>query len=156
MSAASLHLFREFGLFLLTGAVTTLIDFLVYNFLTRKAIAWPRTVANLFSSAAAMSFSFTVNWLLVFHPHDAAWMERAVRFLLVTCLSSFGLQSIVIHTLSKLWRAPVLVAQSVASKLPWSRELAPEFVDRNFVKAAAVLLGLFWNFCGYKWFVYAG
>ncbi len=156
MSESSPHLFREFGLFLLTGAVTTLIDFLVYNLVTRKAVAWPRTVANILSSAVAMGFSFTVNWVWVFQPHDAVWMERAIKFLGVTCLSSFGLQSIVIHTLTKGWRTPVLVIQSVTSKFLWTRELTPDFVDRNFVKAAAVGLGLLWNFCGYKWFVYAG
>ena len=79
-----------------------------------------------------------------------------MKFLVVTCLSSFGLQSIVIHTLSKLWRPPVVVIQSAANKLPWIRELTPDFVDRNSVKAVAVILGLLWNFCGYKWFVYAG
>ena len=122
MSVDSPPFLREFGLFLLTGAMTTLIDFLVYNLLTRKALAWSRTTANLLSSMVAMSFSFTVNWVLVFHPHNAVWMERAMKFLVVTCLSSFGLQSIVIHTLSKLWRPPVVVIQSAANKLPWANE----------------------------------
>lgn len=155
MSTDASHLVQQFGLFLLMGLMTTLIDFLCYNLLTRRPLAWTRISANLLSSTCAMSFSFTVNWLLVFHPHDTGWVERAIKFLLVTCTSSFGLQSLVIHTLSKLWRAPVLAVQNTARKLPWTRNLTGEFVDRNTVKAVAVAVGLLWNFCGYKWFVYA-
>jgi len=146
---------QQFGLFLVVGALTTTLDFLVYNLLTRRPVGWGRIPANLVSSTVAMTFSFTVNWHFVFHPAGLAWVIRAVKFLAVTCASSYGLQSLVIHFLSAVWRGQVRLAQALAAALPCARRLRAEFVDKNTVKAAAVAVGSLWNFCWYKWFVYA-
>ncbi len=147
--------FRQFGTFLIIGAVTTLLDFAVYNLLTRKPLAWRRIPASLVSCTVAMSFSFTVNWHLVFRPDTAEWINRALRFLLITSLSSYGLQSVVIFVLSNWWRKPVAIAQAVAAKIPVVCGWGLETVDRNAVKGAAVIAGLLWNFLWYKFFVYA-
>ena len=148
-------IFSQFGTFLIIGAITTLLDFAVYNLLTRKPLAWRRIPGSLVSCTVAMTFSFTVNWQLVFRPDTAEWINRALRFLLVTSLSSYGLQSVVIFILSNRWRKPVAMAQAVAGKIPVVCSWGAETVDKNVVKGAAVIAGLLWNFLWYKYFVYA-
>lgn len=145
----------QFGGFLVVGALTTALDFLGYNLLTRRPPGWGRVPASLVSCTVAMSFSFTVNGHFVFHPAGSEWAGRAVRFVLVTATSSYLLQSLVIHSLSRWWRGPVRAVQAVAGRLPKLRNLDADWVARNTVKAAAVGVGLLWNFAGYRAWVYA-
>ncbi|MCP5528328.1 MAG: GtrA family protein [Verrucomicrobiales bacterium] len=154
MQAVDWQLAGQFGGFLVVGALTTGLDFLVYNLLARRPPGWSRVAASLVSCTIAMGFSFTVNGRYVF---DAGgdWIWRAVKFLLVTATSSYLLQSLVIHALSHRWTAPVRWAQSAAASLPPSRLTETDVVARNFVKAVAVGVGLLWNFAWYRGWVFA-
>ncbi len=138
----------------MVGALTTVLDFLVYNLLARQPPGWGRVPASLISCTVAMTFSFTVNGHFVFHPSGAAWMLRAVKFLLVTATSSYLLQSLVIHVLSRRWLGPVRCVQALAAGNLWMRRLGTDAVARNTVKAAAVGVGLLWNFAWYRAWVY--
>ncbi len=144
----------QFGGFLVVGALTTALDFLVYNLLARPPPGWCRVPASLVSCTVAMSFSFSVNGLFVFHPAGAGWAFRAVKFLLVTATSSYLLQSLVIHVLSCRWLGPVRWRQALAAGNSWTRGLGADAVARNTVKAAAVGVGLLWNFAWYRGWVY--
>lgn len=138
----------------MVGTLTTALDFLVYNLLARRPPGWARVPASLVSCTVAMGFSFTVNWHFVFHPVGADWAFRAVKFLLVTATSSYLLQSLVIHVLSRRWLGPVRWAQALAAGNPWTHRLRDDAVARNTVKAAAVGVGLLWNFAWYRAWVY--
>lgn len=150
-----MNLAGQFGGFLAAGALTTALDFLVYNLLARRPPGWGRVPASLVSGTVAMSFSFTVNGLLVFHPASADWLARSLRFLLVTATSSYLLQSLVIHGLSRWWLWPVRAVQAVAGRWAGLRDLGRDGIARNTVKAAAVGVGLLWNFLWYRGWVYA-
>ena len=146
---------QQFILFCLVGVLTTLIDFVIFNLLTRPAVGWRRIPANIVAVACAMAWSFLANWLLVFHSESQDWLSRAGRFLLITTFSAFILQNGVLYVTTYLWQAPVRVALSAARKLRLEAWLSTDFVSRNTCKTLAVSAGLVWNFCWYKFFVYA-
>lgn len=145
----------QFGFFVVAGVMTTLLDFAVYNLLTRPPLRWPRIRSNCVSVTAAICFSFTVNLLFVFRPEDAAVVTRATRFLLVTMFSAYVLQNLVIYLTSKLWLAPADLAVSFSRRLAATRSWSEEFVRRNAVKVCAVAVGLIWNFFWYRYFVFS-
>lgn len=155
MSDTGLQLAGQFGGFLVVGALTTALDFLGYNLLTRRPPGWSRVAASLVSCTVAMAFSFSVNWHLVFHPDGREWLGRVGKFLLVTATSSYLIQSAVIHLLSGHWLGPVRWASLLASHWGPTRQFPADTVARNTVKAAAVGVGLLWNFAWYRWWVYA-
>jgi len=146
---------KQLVCFLATGVVTTLIDFALYNLLTGRRFGLGRIHANCLSTTAAMSFSFTVNGLLVFCPETGATLARALRFLMVTSFSAYVLQNLVIYLVSRIWLQPVQLAQWAAAQWSVSRTLPDEWVQKNTVKVMAVLVGMSWNFLWYKFFVYA-
>jgi len=146
---------RQVVLFCAVGVVTTLVDFAVFNLLTRRAVHWRRIPANVVSVTVAMAWAFFANWFLVFHPSGDAWLDRAGRFLITTAFSAFVLQNVVLFLTTDIWRGPVNLVQSVVRRLGLAARLDEDVVARNTCKALAVSVGLIWNFCFYKFFVYA-
>ncbi len=142
-------------LFCVVGVMTTAIDFLVFNLLTRPALGWRRIPANLVSVTCAMIWSFLANWQIVFQSDAQDWLGRAGRFLVTTAFSAFVLQNLVLYWTTSIWQAPTRMALSLVGRLRWKRPLDPDLISRNTCKTMAVSAGLVWNFCWYKFFVYA-
>ena len=132
-----------------------MVDFGVFNLLTRPAVGWKRIPANLVSVTAAMAWSFLANWLIVFNPDGHDWIARAGRFLLITAFSAFVLQNLILYLTTYVWKGPVNFANLLVRNLRLKRQLNEDMVSRNTCKALAVSAGLVWNFCWYKFFVYA-
>ena len=145
----------QFALFVVVGVTTTMVDFGVFNLLTRPAAGWKRIPANIVSVATAMAWSFLANWLVVFNPDGHDWLARAGRFLLVTAFSAFVLQNLILYLTTYVWKGPVNFALLLVRNLRLKRQLNEDMVSRNTCKALAVSAGLVWNFCWYKFFVYA-
>ena len=145
---------QQFLLFCIVGVSTTVIDFAIYNFLTRPAVGWQRIPANTVSVATAMTWSFLANWFIVFHPDGHDWLGRAGRFLVTTAFSAFVLQNAVLYLTTYVWKGPVNLALFASRKLRLNRRVNDDIVSRNTCKALAVAAGLIWNFCWYKFFVY--
>lgn len=145
----------QFFLFCVVGVATTVIDFAVFNLLTRPAVGWKRIPANVVSVTAAMTWSFLANWFFVFLPEGSDWVARAGRFLLATAFSAFVLQNLVLYLTTYVWRWPSRFAVFLVDKFGLKHRLNDDMVARNTCKAMAVTLGLIWNFCWYKFFVYA-
>lgn len=137
----------------MVGVTTTVVDFAIFNLLTRPAVAWNRIPANIVSVATAMTWSFLANWFIVFRPAGYDWLERAGKFLVTTAFSAFVLQNVVLYVTTYVWKAPVDTALFIARKLRLGTN--QEVLARNICKAMAVTAGLVWNFCWYKFFVYA-
>ena len=154
MTDGWISLAGQFGGFLVVGALTTGLDFAVYNLLTRQPPGWGRVTANVVSCTVAMSFSFTVNGHFVFEAGSGNAAGQAVKFLVVTATSSYLLQSLVIHALSQWWLGPVRWAERLARHCRWTRRWTGDVVARNTVKAAAVGTGLLWNFAFYRSWVF--
>jgi putative flippase GtrA len=142
--------------FIVVGVITTAVDFLVFNLLTGRRWGWQRIPANIVSVTAAMIWAFLANWFLVFQPDGDAWLDRAGRFLVTTAFSAFVLQNAVLYLTTYRWKRPVDLALLVARTFGLDRRLGEDVISRNTCKALAVSIGLVWNFCFYKFFVYAG
>jgi putative flippase GtrA len=148
----------QFILFCFVGAATTLIDFAIFNFLTRPTAAGRRMAiipANILSVSAAMTWSFLANWLLVFHPGGHDWLPRAGRFLATTAFSAFVLQNVVLYLMTRRWLRPVQLSLALARRMGLAGRFSEDAISRNTAKGFAVTAGLIWNFFWYKFFVYS-
>ena len=146
---------KQLLLFFVVGVITTTIDFIIFNLLTRPAAGWRRIPANIVSVAVAMAWAFFANWFIVFHPDGQDWLRRAGRFLVTTAFSAFVLQNVVLYLTTYVWKWPVSVALLIVRQLRLNHRLNDDMISRNTCKALAVSAGLIWNFCWYKFFVYA-
>ena len=147
---------RQLLVFCLVGVATTAIDFVVFNLLTRRAVGWGRIPANVVSVTVAMAWSFLANWLIVFQPVGAEWLSRAGRFLATTVFSAFVLQNLILYLTTNHWKRPANAVRFVVRSLRLQRWLNDDVCSRNTCKALATFVGLTWNFCWYKFYVYAG
>lgn len=147
---------QQILLFCLVGVMTTAIDFLVFNLLTRPSMGWRRIPANLVSVSCAMIWSFLANWQIVFQSQGHDWLLRAGRFLLTTGFSAFVLQNLVLYLTTYVWLAPARGMQVLGRRLGRSTPAQADLISRNTCKSMAVGAGLVWNFLWYKFFVYAG
>ena len=146
---------QQFLLFCVVGVITTVIDFGIFNLLTRPAAGWRRIPANVVSVTAAMVWSFLANWFIVFNAQGHDWLGRGGRFLVTTFISAFVLQNMILYFTTYVWKWPSRFAVTVVEKLGLNHRLNDDMVSRNTCKALAVSAGLVWNFCWYKFFVYA-
>ena len=144
---------KQFAVFCIVGVTTTIVDFAIYNLLTRPPTRWGRIPSNIISVATAMAWSFLANWFFVFHPGGDDWMDRAGRFLVITAFSAFVLQNLLLYVTTYVWLGPVNAALYAVRTL--RLRLSDDMISRNTCKALAVSAGLVWNFLWYKFFVYA-
>jgi len=91
----------------------------------------------------------------VFQPTGSEWLERAGRFLVTTVISAFVLQNIVLYLTTYVWKGPANMALFLVRQFGPNRPVNEDLISRNTCKALAVTAGLVWNFCWYKFFVYA-
>ena len=145
----------QFFTFCIVGVSTTLVDFSIFNLLTRRSVGWKPIPANVVSVTLAMTWAFLANWFVVFNPDGNQWLERAGKFLITTAFSAFVLQNVVLYFTTSVWRWPASLTVSLVHYLPLKRPLSDHFIRRNACKIMAVGTGMIWNFCWYKFFVYA-
>ena len=93
----------QITLFGLVGAANTALDFMIYNLLTKKI---PRIPANICSTSLAMAFSFAATFF-VFQPQSFDAPDQATKFIIVTALSLYVIQNLVIHFTTNVWTQPV-------------------------------------------------
>ncbi len=140
--------------FVLVGLANTVLDFAVYNALTSRRVHWSRIQANMVSTTVAMMFSFTLNLLWVFNPDHRLVPDRAWKFIVVTALAVYGVQTLIIWLCSKVWPAPVVaLSDSCANFLP-ARWRNREVLNRNLVKLLATGASLVWNYLWYRFYVF--
>ena len=144
----------QFLLFGCVGVTGTVIDVGIYNLLTRPAVGWRRIPASSLSVSAGMVFNFFANWLMVFRPAGNHWWSMAGRYLIITSISAFVLQNLVIHLTTRYWLLPARIAWKTAQWVHLDQRFDADFVSRNTSKALAIATGMFWNFCWYKFFVF--
>ena len=140
----------QITLFCLIGGINTLLDFVIYNLLTKKLSRIP---ANILSTSVAMAFSFSANFF-VFQPGVVRAPEQAVKFIVVTAFSLYVIQNVIIYVTSNLWLQPVKAAQALSQKCPLPRNWSDSFISKNTVKLLATVCSKIWNFLWYKYYVY--
>lgn len=134
--------------FLVAGSVNTGIDFLLLNVMT-LALGAPVLVANTISVVFGICISYVLNHFFVFRYPEPVTMRTFLRFFAVTGFSSLVLQNVVI------WLFELLFGTSFGrSLLILGNDAANDILAINVAKAAAVFLGLVWNFLFYRFVVF--
>lgn len=134
--------------FLLAGSVNTALDFLILNALS-LLVGLPTLVANLASVTVGICISYLLNHFFVFRHPVTPTLRTFGQFFLVTGFSSLVLQSAVIYGFEVFFHTRFGTSLLF---LPSAGE--NEVLAINVAKLAAVLVGLVWNFCLYKFVVF--
>ncbi|HBG81699.1 TPA: hypothetical protein DDW69_02545 [candidate division CPR2 bacterium] len=141
---------KEVGRFSVVGITSTFIDILFYNLAINILILTPY-VASMISGSIAManSFYFNKNW--TFNASDGKYkISQIVRFLLVTVIGVYGIQTLVIYFLTRIWIFPGNLAYEAVSSIGLSNFFNYSFVLNNFAKCWGIGFGMVWNFNLYK------
>ncbi|PTL73335.1 GtrA family protein [Rathayibacter caricis DSM 15933] len=134
--------------FLAAGSLNTVLDFAILNALT-LLVGLPALAANVASVTVGISISYVLNHFFVFRQRGRPSAAAFGVFFLVTGVSSLLLQSLVIYGFEVFFGTTF--GHSLLF-LPSSGQNAVLAI--NAAKAAAVLVGLIWNFCMYKFVVF--
>ncbi|PPG20573.1 GtrA family protein [Rathayibacter toxicus] len=134
--------------FLIAGCGNTAIDFLILNTLT-LILHMPVLGANVVSVLIGITISYGVNHIFVFRHPGGISLATFAKFFLVTGFSSLVLQSVIIWGFEMFFHTRF--GHSLLF-LPSSGENA--ILAVNVAKAAAVFVGLVWNFCMYRFVVF--
>ncbi|KQP97601.1 hypothetical protein ASG06_18915 [Rathayibacter sp. Leaf185] len=134
--------------FLVAGSLNTALDFVVLNALS-LLVGLPTLVANVVSVTIGISISYFLNHLFVFRHPERPTLRTFAQFFLVTGFSSLVLQSLIIYGFEMFFDTRFGTSLLF---LPSAGENA--FLAINSAKAVAVLVGLVWNFCLYRFVVF--
>ncbi|AND17059.1 GtrA family protein [Rathayibacter tritici] len=134
--------------FLVAGSLNTALDFLILNALSLM-VGLPTLLANVVSVTVGISISYFLNHFFVFRHPDRPTLRSFGQFFLVTGFSSLVLQSLIIYGFEVFFDTRFGTSLLF---LPSPGEKA--FLAINVAKAVAVLVGLVWNFCLYKFVVF--
>ena len=119
--------------FSLVGVVNTLIDFVVYSLMVLLGV--PFFVANLISTSCGMAFSFFGNRRFTFKAQGASLRRQIVLFLVVTLVSQWAIQPLVIWLCSRITFHQTIFGHSPALILG---------------KLVALVFSFAWNFVLYR------
>ncbi len=137
------------GKFGVVGILNTLIDFTIYDVLHSR-LGLGLVQSNIFSTSAAMLFSFVANKQVVFEKRQGSVLRQAVIFFAITAFGLYVLQNGVILLLTGVWTGPVHLAVLISHSVGINRYVSDNFVINNSAKAAATVVSLTWNYIMYK------
>lgn len=134
--------------FMVAGSLNTALDFLILNALS-LLVGLPTLLANVFSVLVGITVSYGLNHYFVFRHEGRPSFRTFAKFFAVTGFSSLVLQSLIIYGFEVFFDTRFGTSLLF---LPSAGENA--FLAINVAKAAAVFVGLVWNFCMYKFVVF--
>lgn len=141
--------FRQAGAFGLVGIINTLLDILVLN-LGIFVLRLPVVPANVLSVSVALVFSYTANSRWVFGGSRQLNPKAAFRFVVVTLVGLYGLQTLIVYLLTQQWLAPARIVQGFGL----GQYFSTVFIVANTAKLLATLITAVWNFVLYKRYVF--
>ena len=146
---------QGFGLlarFGLVGTATTLLDLGLFNLLSGPWVGLSLVPAHLLASVVTLTASFLGQRNLVFAGQDGQLSSQAVRFVLVTVVGVALVQSAVMTGMAAMLEHGHGQGSLLAS-IP--QEHWP-MTQRNGSKAAAMVVGIAWNFWWFRNWVFRG
>lgn len=143
---------KRISRFAVVGLFNTAFDFGILNTLV-FVFGLSSIAANIVSSTIAASASFFLNHSFVFKSGGQKTVRNFVVFLAITMLGLYGLQNLIIFTLTHYLTAPSGWCYDL---LNWISEgtFSREFVQLNFAKGVATIASLIWNYFMYARFVF--
>ena len=134
--------------FLTVGLLNTWLDFVLLNIFVFSLGAIP-LLGNLVSVSIGITISYVLNHKFVFRASDKLSLKKYMSFFAVTGFSSLILQSLIIIGFSEIFKSPITHSLFIIKDLARS-----QFLQLNIAKAAAVLVGMVWNFMIYKHIIF--
>ncbi len=143
---------KRAGRFGLVGIFNTLLDFFLFNALT-KFFGFGLIPANAVSTTVAMVMSFTLNKRLVFKSDSGSLLIQALTFFATTAVGLYVIQNGIIHFLTDVWTAPLWIGVEIVRGLgiPF---FSDAFYINNGAKAIATVASLAWNYLLYRSLVF--
>jgi putative flippase GtrA len=139
--------------FTLSGAVNTAVNFTILN-AAFYSLHLSKFVSIIIATACAIGVSFMLNRNYVFRDKDRP-VKKLPRFVAVSVLGVFIIQNSVYGLCVLLLHNHEFGVIDAIQQLS-SVHLSSSFVDINFSNAIASFAVLFWNYNGYKLFVFNG
>ena len=138
--------------FVIIGICNAIISFSVLNIVFYK-IHLSKIVASLIATTCALVFSFFLNRLFVFKDKSRKARKQIPAFIVVTISGSIVVLNLVyILSLRILKGNEHYLINSVDSIL--GIRLSNNFIDINLSTLIGAIVALFWNYNGYRLFVF--
>lgn len=134
--------------FVIAGSLNTGLDFLFLNAMT-LLLGLNIFVSNTISVTIGITLSYMLNHYFVFRYPTKVSLRKFAEFFLVTGFSSLILQNAIIYLFELLFDTRFGNSLLFLPDAESNHVLAI-----NVAKAVAVLIGLVWNFCMYKFVVF--
>lgn len=138
--------------FVLVGIVNTVVGFGLLN-IGFFVLGLNRLVASIFATSIALIVSFGLNRGFVFNDKDGNTGRQIMSFATITLLGTVIFLNVIYAIILKLLEgheAPIISLISRVSSL----NLSKNFIDINFSTAIMTIAAMFWNYNGYRLFVF--
>jgi len=140
--------------FAVIGVCNAAISFGVLNLAFYK-LGQTKIISSIIATTCALIFSFILNRGFVFGDKTKRAHQQLPAFVIVTVSGSLLVLNLVyIVTLHLLSGHEGLIIDPVKTLTAVS--LTKNFVDINFSTVMGAVVALFWNYNGYRWFVFKG
>jgi putative flippase GtrA len=139
---------KRVGKFGIVGIINTLLDFGIFNALTKFA-HFGLIQANIVSTTCAMLFSFFANKKVVFKQEGGSVVRQAILFFAITAFGLYVIQNGIIYLLTDLWIGPINLFVNIIRSVGINF-FSDGFYINNGAKAIATLASLTWNYIMYK------
>lgn len=140
--------------FAIIGICNAIISFGLLN-LCFYAFDLSKIASSIIATGSALIFSFVMNRGFVFGDTTRRAYQQFPTFVIVTISGSFiVLNLIYILSLNVLNGHEKFIIETIKSIT--NIELSSSFVDINLSTVIGAAVAMFWNYNGYKWFVFKG
>ena len=146
--------------FAVVGAVNTSVDYVLFVALTKilhLPLEWV-WVAKLMSGTVAISISFTLNRSWVFGAKSHRAMHQAAKFVGVTAVGVYGIQTPLTQLFSSVFQAPgralYAVLRDVGLTHAFPSLLTEALATKTAAFALATCVSMAFNFLAYRYWVF--
>jgi putative flippase GtrA len=148
----------QVGRFGIVGLANTLLDFVLFQALTRVfgiplSQVW---IAKAISGTVALASSFALNrnWVFEAVGGRRRVAGQAARFVVATMIGVFVIQTLLTQFFATVVPQPGELAFRLVEALGLDAVMSEAFVIKTVAFALATVASMTWNFAAYKWWVF--
>jgi putative flippase GtrA len=145
---------KRIARFLAVGLCNAAISFGILN-LAFFSFGQSKIVSSIIATTCALIFSFVLNRNFVFDDKTRSVTNQAPAFILVTITGSLLVLNLVYVGGLKILNGHESMLIGPLQDIT-SIRLSKSFIDINISTVVGAIVAMFWNYNGYKWFVFKG
>ncbi len=138
--------------FIVVGLANTIVGFTLLNLAYYK-LGLSKIVASIFATSLTLVISFILNRGFVFEDRSKNTGRQIISFIMVTALGTILFLNIIYAVSLKLFSGHESFIINTTYRIS-KIKLSPSFVDINASTAIMTGVAMFWNYNGYKLFVF--